>query len=120
MDLFVIPLDGHEMVLGVQWLRTLGPILWDFNRAHMSCWRDDHCVEWQGVPTRHEPAAVRAAATSNLMDLLLEEYATVFDMPIGLSPPCHHNHHIHLLPDMPPIVVWPYRFPQLVKDELER
>jgi hypothetical protein len=26
-DLFVIPLDGHEMVLMVHWLCTLGPIL---------------------------------------------------------------------------------------------
>jgi hypothetical protein len=51
LDLFVIPLADYEMVLGVQWLRTLGPILWDFTRARMRCWRDDHRVEWRGVPT---------------------------------------------------------------------
>jgi hypothetical protein len=38
--------------LGVQWLRTLGPILWDFEQCHMSCWRDDHLVRWQGTTTR--------------------------------------------------------------------
>jgi hypothetical protein len=27
----------------------------------------------------------------------------VLDMPIGLPPPHRHNHHIHLLPDTPPI-----------------
>jgi hypothetical protein len=27
MDFFIIPLAGYEMVLDVQWLRTLGPIL---------------------------------------------------------------------------------------------
>jgi hypothetical protein len=37
VDLFVIPLDGFNMVLDVHWLRTLGPILWDFVRACMSC-----------------------------------------------------------------------------------
>jgi hypothetical protein len=45
-DLFVILLGGYDMVLGVQWLRTLGPILWDFEQCHMSCWRDDHLVRW--------------------------------------------------------------------------
>jgi predicted aspartyl protease len=48
LDFFVIPFAGYEMVLGVQWLRTLRPILWDFGRAQMSCWRDDHRVAWQG------------------------------------------------------------------------
>jgi hypothetical protein len=33
LDFFVIPLAGYEMVLGVQWLRMLGPILWDFGRT---------------------------------------------------------------------------------------
>jgi hypothetical protein len=37
LDFFVIPLTGYEMVLGVHWLRTLGPILWDFGRVQMSC-----------------------------------------------------------------------------------
>jgi hypothetical protein len=44
--LFVIPLEGYDMVLGVQWLRTLKPILWDFAHARMSCWRDDHRIVW--------------------------------------------------------------------------
>jgi hypothetical protein len=63
LDLFVIPLAGYEMVLGVQWLRTLGPILWDFSRARMSCWRDDHRVEWRGVPTTSKQAAINTVAT---------------------------------------------------------
>jgi hypothetical protein len=37
LDLFVIPLDDFDMVLGVQWLRSLGSILWDFDCCRMSC-----------------------------------------------------------------------------------
>jgi hypothetical protein len=28
-DLFILPLAGCDAVLGIHWLRTLGPILWD-------------------------------------------------------------------------------------------
>jgi hypothetical protein len=30
IDLYVIPLGGYGLVLGCEWLRTLGPVLWDF------------------------------------------------------------------------------------------
>jgi hypothetical protein len=42
--LFVIPLEGYNILLDVDWLHTLGPLLWDFNRARLSCWRDDNQV----------------------------------------------------------------------------
>jgi hypothetical protein len=46
IDLFVIPFDGYDMVIGVQWLRTLGLILLDFEHARMSCWCGNHHVVW--------------------------------------------------------------------------
>jgi hypothetical protein len=35
-NFYVLPLDGFDVVLGVQWLRTLGPILWDFDDLKMT------------------------------------------------------------------------------------
>ena len=35
VDLFVIPLGGFGIVLGCDWLRSLGPILWDFTNLTM-------------------------------------------------------------------------------------
>lgn len=35
IDFMVIPLEGHDVVLGVQWLATLGPITWDFQKLTM-------------------------------------------------------------------------------------
>lgn len=34
-DFMVIPLGGHDVVLGVQWLSRLGPITWDFQKLEM-------------------------------------------------------------------------------------
>lgn len=34
-DVRLLPLGGCDMVLGVQWLTTLGPVLWDFKELHM-------------------------------------------------------------------------------------
>lgn len=55
INLFVIPLDGYELVLGCEWLRTLRPILWDFNRLSMAFWHQDHRVKWFGVNARPSP-----------------------------------------------------------------
>jgi hypothetical protein len=51
IDVFMIPLEGYDMVLGVHWLQSLGPIWWDFGRTRLCYWRDDHCIVWQGVTT---------------------------------------------------------------------
>lgn len=34
IDLYEIPLGRYDVVLGTQWLATLGPILWDFGLYH--------------------------------------------------------------------------------------
>ena len=43
VDCYTIPLDWWDMVLGVNFLRTLGPILWDF---------DDLCMAFTKVGRR--------------------------------------------------------------------
>ncbi|XP_038704764.1 uncharacterized protein LOC120000718 [Tripterygium wilfordii] len=35
MNLFVLPLGGCDIVLGVQWLQTVSPVLWDFQELTM-------------------------------------------------------------------------------------
>lgn len=35
LDFYALPLGGCDIVLGVQWLRTLGLVLWDFDKMFM-------------------------------------------------------------------------------------
>nr|GMD25302.1 AC087852_2 putative reverse transcriptase [Ipomoea batatas] len=46
--LFVLPLVGFQMVLGVKWLKELGPITWDFNSLHMTFYHHNTAITWPG------------------------------------------------------------------------
>jgi hypothetical protein len=57
IDRYRHALSSYKMVLGVQWLESLGPMLWDFTRRLLSFVRDGHQVCWAaadamaGAPT---------------------------------------------------------------------
>jgi hypothetical protein len=120
VDLFVMPLAGYDLVLGKQWLITLGQIMWDFTARTMSFTR--HCREvcWTDMATVRAPCLVATAAGDSLIDGLLSTFADVFAAPIGLPPVCARDHAIILKPDAAPVAVRPYRYPTAHKDKLER
>jgi hypothetical protein len=49
----------------------------------------------------------------------LAEFTGIFVEPFGLPPQRICDHKIHLLPDSLQVAVRPYRYPQLLKDEIE-
>jgi hypothetical protein len=49
VDFFILPMDVCEAVLGTQWLRTLGPIWWDFARLVMIFQWKGKEVELRGI-----------------------------------------------------------------------
>lgn len=48
-DLFLLSLTGFGAVLGVNGLRTLGAIMWNFNLMHMTFSQHGQRVELQGI-----------------------------------------------------------------------
>jgi hypothetical protein len=120
-------LGCYDFILSVDFLFTLGPILWDLDVLTLIFWREKgRRVQWTGIggtgpatPQLQLMAAVFNDAHPLLADLL-QQHRDIFDEPQGLplARPC--DHHIHLLPDTAPVTVRPYRYPQLQKDELER
>jgi hypothetical protein len=119
IDFYVIALEGYELVLGCNWLRQLGPILWDFDKLTMAFWWMNCRVKFQGLAAPNKPL-LAATATDNLQNLLLAEYRNIFSKPEGLPPTKCFDHRIHLLPETSLVAGRPYRYPQLLKDEIEK
>ena len=51
-EVMLIPLGSCDMVLGIQWLSTLGTIAWDFKHLTMNFSIGSESVELRGVPNR--------------------------------------------------------------------
>jgi hypothetical protein len=117
VDCYTIPIDRWDMVLGITFLRTLGPILWDFDDLCMAFTRGGHRVFWRGIGSqRFDVQSTRLYAVHTeqpLLDTLLASYDGVFAEPQGLPPvrPCDHR--IHLLLNTAPVAVRPYRYAKL-------
>jgi hypothetical protein len=118
-DFFSLALAGYDVVLGTQWLASLGPILWDFGARTMSFWRGDHRVCWRGH-ARPSSLELRACTGDDLLPALLDTFAAVFAEPQGMPPPRACDYAITLIPGAAPVAVRPYRYPAAHKDELER
>ena len=49
IDFFRLPLRGCDLMLGVQWLKTLGLITWDFNTLSMKFRLEGRKVTLKGL-----------------------------------------------------------------------
>lgn len=124
LDLYVITLGGFDVVLGMKWLQTLCPILWDFNTLTMRFNLQDQQIIWQGEVVKKKDATVftlqEEVTLRSTLEKLLVDYADLFQEPKGLPPARECDHCINLLPGSGPIVVRPYRYPHRQKDEIEK
>lgn len=150
IDFFVLPLGGCDVVLGIHWLRLLGPILWDFIALTMEftyigkkcllkgiqpgfnwCLEDLSTFKLslqksKGVLLHLISAfadvglASVTMANSGPLADLLQKYAAVFQEPKQLPPPRQHEHSIPLLEGTQLVSMRPYMYPFYQKEEIEK
>jgi hypothetical protein len=72
------------MVLGVQWLESLGPIQWDFTSRTIAFIHDGHCIVWSVASASPAPPTL-LATWADVMDDLLQHFAPLFETLIGPS-----------------------------------
>ncbi|GJT56994.1 retrotransposable element Tf2 [Tanacetum coccineum] len=128
VDLYVLPMQGPDVVLGIQWPQKLGDESLRMKRIslnHIHVLLDSNNV--YGVYELHHlstddgvASTVEAGTTHPDLEQLLVHFDSLFQVPTSLPPYRVIDHRIHLLPNMMPVNVKPYRYPHYQKGEIER
>lgn len=147
VDFYILPLEGYDVVLGTQWLSTLGPIEWDFSKMEMTFKVNGKEVTLRGLssPTNKivsSPKILRETKKNKGVMLLyslkaspttpynlhvpsqstdlLHKYGSVLKSPTCLPPRRTQDHRIPLKPGQGPVSVKPYRYPYFQKTAIEK
>nr|GEU89675.1 gypsy/Ty3 retroelement polyprotein [Tanacetum cinerariifolium] len=145
-DVMLLPLGGCEMVLGIQWLATLGDMQCNFKKLIMKFNHKGRQLVLRGMNNTHvhwmqgnkgmlkqaelfsmalcvypvqlcQMEGVRSVSAK--VEQVLIQFDEVFEVPKDLPPQRSHDHQIPLMPNTPPINVRPYKHPPNQKDDIE-
>ena len=144
---FLLELGGVDVVLGMDWLSSLGNILANFQKLTIR-WMEKRMVKMiQGDPTLCKSKASWKVALKALKDdgkgyfitasekgdanevvqelpqaiqQLLGEFGDICKLPAGLPPPREHDHAINLKEGVAILHVRPYSYPHFQKNEIEK
>eukprot|EP00253_Pinus_taeda_P025893 PITA_25893 len=109
-----IPMGGAYVVLGVQWLQSLGTIAFNFQELFMKLLVVGKEVQLRGI-TRKQGKII----SSNDLQKVLDNHSKVFETPKGLPPIHGQDHAIHLIPESVPPNIRSYRDRHAQKSEIE-
>ncbi|GKB06574.1 glycoside hydrolase, catalytic domain-containing protein [Tanacetum coccineum] len=127
-DVMLLPLGECDMVLGIQWLSTLGDIRWNFQEKQIAR------IETMGgaelmmmtiypntglyLTTMEETMPIKAKVEPRLQEVI-DVHAEVFAVPNKLPPMRTQDHRILLMPGTQPENIRPYRHPPVQKGVIE-
>ncbi|KAD4584729.1 hypothetical protein E3N88_22330 [Mikania micrantha] len=143
--LFILPIEGPDIVLEIAWLSSLGKIVADFSVPSISFTHQGDYISLTGEPFsspasssiihhllnknaiasmhtlifEHEPVSptpIIPPHPNPHIQTLLQTFSHIFQTPSALPPPRHHDHHIHLHPNSQPVNIHPYRYPHYQKE----
>lgn len=49
-ETLIMPLAEYDLILGIQWLKPWGPILWDFQQEYMQFVKEGRIIKLQMAP----------------------------------------------------------------------
>jgi hypothetical protein len=146
IPMITIPMGGVDVVLGIQWLQSLGTISFNFQELFIKFSLEGKEIELRGIIGKpnnvissngitkllkkgHQGVIaqlfsldVQTSKTSIPLDIqwIIDNHSKVFeDIPKGLPPTRNHDHEIHLIPGSVPPNIRPYIYPYAQKSEIE-
>lgn len=145
-NLYVLTLGGCDLVLGVDWLRGLGSVLWNFAELTLKFQLGQQSVNLQGIQrpvhsvseedhiedlkqgaakgiwlqVMDGNSGVCSAKSLAEIQQVVNSFKKVFEEPKGLFPPRKFDHKIKLQDGVKPTCVRPYRYPYYEKEEIEK
>lgn len=146
LEFFVLPLQGLDIVLGVQWLELLGPTLWDWKALTMEfTWAGEkrmiHGLHNKPISQAHVAELTKEVCKGHAcfalsfqqendttlvspipeeMRFLLHQFEEVFAVPTQFPPARDIEHRITLKEGVDPVNVRPYRYAHFQKEEIEK
>ncbi|GJT50738.1 transposon ty3-I gag-pol polyprotein [Tanacetum coccineum] len=127
-DVMLLPLGGCKLVLGIQWLSTLGNIQWNFQELKMEFMfqgkKDAYlnsicCVEPSATLHLIQCGDDHELSRNTELQALLDEYVDVFEEPKTLPPHRSFDHQILLKKGDVNVNIRPYRYPPAQKDVIQ-
>ncbi|KZV57116.1 peroxidase 64 [Dorcoceras hygrometricum] len=141
-------LGGVDVILGVEWLRTLGEVLLDWNKMKMRFKEGKHVVELKGDPTlerimlslksickvtevefsatlftvmsTHRDGIEETREHPKEIQEVLNRFRMIFDKPQELHLSRSQDHATNIKDGQGPVQVRPYRYAHRQKNENER
>jgi hypothetical protein len=147
IPMIAIPMGGANVILGIQWLQSLGTMAFNFQELFMKFSLEAKEIELRGItgePSKvissngmtkplkkgHQGVIAQLCSldvqTSNpfiplyLQGIIVKHSKVFEDIPKGLPPTQNHDHDIHLISGSAPPNIKPYRYPYAQKSEIER
>ncbi|KAM0042733.1 putative nucleotidyltransferase, Ribonuclease H [Helianthus debilis subsp. tardiflorus] len=145
VDALVFDTGSLDFILGLEWLKSLGEVVHDWQHSWMRFDHQGRAVTLQGVQTGQSSLSalhqwlsmdgtlIPSSTTSpfppisplltspqqSSLSFLIHQFADIFIPPSSLPPTRSHDHTIQLSSPTP-ICVRPYRYPHIQKAEIER
>lgn len=130
VTLHALPLVGLDLVLGVTWLESLGPVICDWKAQTMQ-------IDWDGktrildvMKEARQGQTLFAICLANSetpltpiaedFQALIQEFEELFATPTSLPPQREIEHRIALKEGTDPVNVRPYRYAYFQKEEIEK